>query len=107
MNEVNEKIRGLGLCSGGLDSILAALVLREQGVEVKWVSFERDFHAFVKYRREGTLTFGSWIRSIATGRRDFAVFALDDPVPFIKSTFKFLENLVRPKLQSMIKLGQR
>ena len=34
MTAGNKTIRALGLCSGGLDSILAALVLREQGIEV-------------------------------------------------------------------------
>lgn len=38
-----KKIRGLGLSSGGLDSILAALVLKRQGIEVSWVSFETPF----------------------------------------------------------------
>ncbi|MFH1154927.1 MAG: tRNA 4-thiouridine(8) synthase ThiI [Pseudomonadota bacterium] len=36
-------IRALGLCSGGLDSILSALVLRDQGIEVSWISFETPF----------------------------------------------------------------
>ena len=38
----------LGLCSGGLDSILSALVLREQGIDVHWVSFETPFFSSVK-----------------------------------------------------------
>ncbi len=36
-------IKALGLCSGGLDSILSALVLQDQGIEVTWVSFETPF----------------------------------------------------------------
>lgn len=38
-----KKIRGLGLSSGGLDSILAALLLKRQGIEVVWISFETPF----------------------------------------------------------------
>ncbi len=38
-----KRIRALGLCSGGLDSILSALVLREQGIEVEWIAFETPF----------------------------------------------------------------
>ncbi|MCW7754524.1 tRNA 4-thiouridine(8) synthase ThiI [Desulfobotulus sp. H1] len=38
-----KKIRALGLSSGGLDSILAALVLRQQGIEVVWAAFETPF----------------------------------------------------------------
>ena len=37
------KVRALGLCSGGLDSILSALILRKQGIEVEWVTFETPF----------------------------------------------------------------
>jgi len=38
-----KKVRALGLCSGGLDSILSALVLRKQGIEVEWITFETPF----------------------------------------------------------------
>jgi len=45
MKNDSKKVRGLGLCSGGLDSILSALVLREQGIEVEWITFETPFFA--------------------------------------------------------------
>ena len=38
-----KKVRALGLSSGGLDSILSALILRKQGIEVEWVTFETPF----------------------------------------------------------------
>jgi tRNA U34 2-thiouridine synthase MnmA/TrmU len=38
-----KKIKGLGLCSGGLDSILAGLLLRKQGIDVQWICFETPF----------------------------------------------------------------
>jgi len=41
--KTSKKISALGLCSGGLDSILSALVLRKQGINVEWVSFETPF----------------------------------------------------------------
>lgn len=43
-------IRALGLCSGGLDSMLAGLVLRRQPVEVAWITFETPFFAADKAR---------------------------------------------------------
>ncbi|MCF8110974.1 MAG: tRNA 4-thiouridine(8) synthase ThiI [Desulfobacteraceae bacterium] len=43
MNLVQKKPKALGLCSGGLDSILAGVVLRSQEIEVIWVSFETPF----------------------------------------------------------------
>ncbi len=36
-------IKALGITSGGLDSILAALLLREQGIDVFWICFETPF----------------------------------------------------------------
>ena len=46
-----KQVKGLGLCSGGLDSILAALVLRDQGVDVCWVAFETPFFTADKARK--------------------------------------------------------
>lgn len=51
MSSENKTIRALGLCSGGLDSILSALVLRQQGIEVHWVSFETPFFSSDKARK--------------------------------------------------------
>jgi len=43
MNVNQEKVKALGLCSGGLDSILAAIVLKKLGIDVEWISFETPF----------------------------------------------------------------
>ena len=56
MTEAGRKGRGLGLCSGGLDSTLAGLVLRAQGVEVEWVAFETPFFSASKARKAARLT---------------------------------------------------
>jgi tRNA U34 2-thiouridine synthase MnmA/TrmU len=50
MSREEKKIRALGLCSGGLDSMLAALVLRKLGIEVHWISFETPFFSADKAR---------------------------------------------------------
>jgi tRNA U34 2-thiouridine synthase MnmA/TrmU len=44
-------VRALGLASGGLDSMLAALVLRDQNIEVHWVCFETPFFGAERARR--------------------------------------------------------
>jgi tRNA U34 2-thiouridine synthase MnmA/TrmU len=44
-------VRALGLSSGGLDSILSALVLRRQGIAVSWVAFETPFFSAAKARQ--------------------------------------------------------
>jgi tRNA U34 2-thiouridine synthase MnmA/TrmU len=50
------KIKALGLCSGGLDSILSALVLQKQGIEVAWITFETPFFAADKARQAARMT---------------------------------------------------
>lgn len=52
----SETIRALGLCSGGLDSILAGLVLRDAGVGVEWISFETPFFTADKARKASRMT---------------------------------------------------
>jgi tRNA-uridine 2-sulfurtransferase len=47
----SKTVRALGLCSGGLDSILSALVLRDQGIHVEWITFETPFFTAEKARR--------------------------------------------------------
>ncbi len=49
-------MKALGLCSGGLDSILSALVLRDQGIEVQWVTFETPFFSSAKAREAAAMT---------------------------------------------------
>jgi len=49
-------VRALGLTSGGLDSILSALVLRELGIEVAWINFETPFFSSDKARRAAHMT---------------------------------------------------
>ena len=53
---VSRTVRALGLCSGGLDSILSALVLRDQGIDVHWVTFETPFFSADKARKASKTT---------------------------------------------------
>lgn len=50
------KVRALGMCSGGLDSILSGLVLRRQGIHVEWITFETPFFSADKSRQAATQT---------------------------------------------------
>jgi tRNA-specific 2-thiouridylase len=52
----NKGVRALGLCSGGLDSILAGLVLKRQGIEVTWMTFETPFFSADKARAASRIT---------------------------------------------------
>ncbi len=49
-------VRALGLTSGGLDSIISALVLKEQGIEVVWLNFETPFFSSDRARRAARMT---------------------------------------------------
>jgi len=56
MDSKTRKISALGLCSGGLDSMLAGMVLREQGIDVHWITFETPFFNAAKARRASEKT---------------------------------------------------
>ena len=56
MNDKKKKVKALGLCSGGLDSTLAGLVLKLQGIDVVYVSFETPFFSAGKARRASEKT---------------------------------------------------
>ena len=53
--EKKHKIKALGLCSGGLDSILAALILKQQKIDVHWISFETPFFKATKARKAASM----------------------------------------------------
>jgi len=52
----SKKIRALGICSGGLDSMLSGVVLREQGIDVEWINFETPFFPSEKARKASEQT---------------------------------------------------
>lgn len=56
MNDSRDQIKALGLCSGGLDSILAALVLKKQNIHVEWITFETPFFSSQKARKASQMT---------------------------------------------------
>ncbi len=56
INSNQIKGRGLGLCSGGLDSMLAGLVLRQQGLIVEWITFETPFFSAENARNASQIT---------------------------------------------------
>ncbi len=56
MTNYKKKVRALGICSGGLDSILSALILRKQQIEVEWVTFETPFFSSQKAVKASKIT---------------------------------------------------
>jgi tRNA-uridine 2-sulfurtransferase len=53
---MEKTVRALGLCSGGMDSMLSALVLRSQGIHVEWIVFETPFFSAAKAREASRQT---------------------------------------------------
>ncbi|VVS93571.1 tRNA 4-thiouridine(8) synthase ThiI [Desulfoluna spongiiphila] len=56
MTDIKKSVRAIGLCSGGLDSILAGLVLKDQGIDVTWICFETPFFPADKARAASEMT---------------------------------------------------
>ena len=56
VNQINKKVKGLGLCSGGLDSILSGMLLQKQGIETTWICFETPFFSSESAREASSLT---------------------------------------------------
>lgn len=54
--QITGQIKALGLCSGGLDSILSALVLKKQGIDVTWISFETPFFSAGAAKKASKIT---------------------------------------------------
>jgi tRNA U34 2-thiouridine synthase MnmA/TrmU len=50
-DQTSKQVRALGMCSGGLDSMLSGLVLRRQGIHVEWITFETPFFSADKARK--------------------------------------------------------
>ena len=71
-----KKVRALGLSSGGLDSILSALVLQKQGIEVCWISFETPFFSAEKAEKAAKFTGIDLIKKNIT---DFFLKMLKNP----------------------------
>ncbi|MDT8378476.1 MAG: tRNA 4-thiouridine(8) synthase ThiI [Desulfotignum sp.] len=53
--KITSPVRALGLCSGGLDSMLSGLILKKQGINVTWISFETPFFTSEKAQKASTL----------------------------------------------------
>jgi len=60
---------------------------REQKYDgVKWIHLRKDLQSAFQYWRRGELTFRDWVRSLR-GRKAFALFSWNDPMPFLRDWF--------------------
>jgi len=64
----------------------------QQKEGVKWVYFVRDFLSFRQKHKKGEMKFFEWIKSLS-GKKVEALFAWNDPLPFVRSFVSHLRNL--------------
>ncbi|WP_457552423.1 tRNA 4-thiouridine(8) synthase ThiI [Desulfobacula sp.] len=55
-SQTKNQVKGLGLCSGGLDSILSALLLQRQEIDVTWICFETPFFSSKSAQKASRMT---------------------------------------------------
>lgn len=60
---------------------------------IKWVYLVRDFLSFRQKQKNGEMTFTEWIKCLVGGEKVEALFAWDDPLPFVRSCISHLRNL--------------
>ena len=61
---------------------------------IKWVYLVRDYISFVQKRRNGKTKISKWLKDLS-GKKVEALFAWDDPLPFIRSFISHVRNLWR------------
>ncbi len=82
-NQQPKAVRALGICSGGLDSILSGLVLRRQGIHVEWVCFETPFFSADKARKAADQT-GIFLH-VQDITKDYLPMLIDPPAGYGKN----------------------
>ena len=68
----------------------------EQKTGIKWLYLVRDFLAFRDKRKNGGVSFLEWLKSLS-GKKEYALFAWDDPLPFFRISFSFLRDAQKNK----------
>ena len=63
---------------------------------IKWVYLVRYYVSYRQKRKKGEMTFWDWVKGLS-GKRVEALFAWDDPLPFIRSFYSHLRNLWKSK----------
>lgn len=87
-----------GRCGVDL-SYLYYLLLTKQNPEpkltqtegIKWIYLVRHYLSSREKRKKGELTWYHWLKSLK-GKKEYALFTWDDPLPFFRSSFSHLIN---------------
>ncbi|MBN1165280.1 MAG: hypothetical protein JXB45_11920 [Candidatus Krumholzibacteriota bacterium] len=87
------KVTGIGMVSGGLDSLLAVLVLKRQGISIRGLHFTNGFHPGDFKRR---IYEGATVVELAEERARKYTATLGVPVEAVDISGEFLELLLNP-----------
>lgn len=83
VDQPEKQVRALGMCSGGLDSMLAGMVLRRQGIHVEWITFITPFFSAGKARKaSGQTGIALHVQDITD---DYLVMLQDPPAGYGKN----------------------
>lgn len=85
-----------------LDALGKPVVPRSDFKEgVKWIAMNTDFVSFRGYRAQGRMSWAQWLTSVLTGKRVWAVWSADDPMPWVQ---ELLVGKVWNKIKKILKL---
>ena len=63
----------------------------EQKTGINWLYLVRDFQAFRDKQKTGDASLLGWLKSLS-GKKEYALFAWDDPLPFFRISYAFLRD---------------
>jgi len=63
---------------------------------IKWLFMQDDFYSSFESVKKGELSFSEWINSFR-GKKEYAIFSKDDPLPFFVSSAKTAFTII-PKI---------
>ncbi|MDX8364506.1 carbamoyl-phosphate synthase [Cytobacillus sp. IB215665] len=66
--------------------------------DIKWIYLVRYYLAYLHKKEHGEMTFYDFKKGL-TGNKQYALFAWDDPMPFLRSAFSHLYNSWKTKKQ--------
>ena len=70
----------------------------EQKTGIKWLYLVRDFLSF-QDEQNCDVSFWDWLKSLS-GKKDYALFAWDDPLPFFRISYSFLQDAWKKKREA-------
>ena len=72
---------------------------------IRWLSFGNDVRTFLRsYRPAGELSATKWLASLSS-RKVYDIFALDDPLPFVATVWRYVKLLIATRIGRLKAVG--